>query len=256
MPPERPSTGARRARDRRVLGIGLGASLGVHILLLVLASRWLEPIEPGARYVASRPAPAAPEGMRIIDLAAVPDTDPLDDVAPRPPDLPTARQAPVPPVAGADEEVAPPSGRTAAERLSPRVVDPRLWRPMILLPREPTLEDVQARIAAATEMLSDSALAEAERALRLRDWTAEDAEGGRWGISPGQLHLGKITLPLPLFFPVDPDELVRQTYWFELETQLERAQVLESFDTRVRAIRERRERERNEQREAGDNGGM
>ncbi|NIP81429.1 MAG: hypothetical protein GWM90_20320 [Gemmatimonadetes bacterium] len=123
---------------------------------------------------------------------------------------------------------------------------------MILIPREPTLDDVEARIAAAVELLSDSALAEAEAAVRARDWTVEDASGGRWGISPGKIHLGKLTLPLPIWFPVDDGGGASQ--WYELEAQLDRTRILESFEDRVRAIRERRDRERAERR-AGDNGG-
>jgi hypothetical protein len=126
----------------------------------------------------------------------------------------------------------------------------------VLLPREPRLEDVQARLAEAMEMLSDSALADAERAMRARDWTVEDADGGRWGISPGKLHLGSVTLPLPIFFPVDMEQQARDRYWAELELQFDRAELMESFDVRVRAIRERRDRERAERRSTENNGGV
>jgi hypothetical protein len=194
--------------------------------------------------------------MRAVTLAepSIAALDP-DATAPTPPP-PRAAVRPAAPTAAATEEaVAAVERRTAAERLAPRVVDPRIWRPMVLLPREPRLEDVQARLAEAMEMLSDSALAEAERAMRARDWTVEDADGGRWGISPGKLHLGSVTLPLPIFFPVDMEQQARDRYWAELEMQFDRAELLESFDARVRAIRERRDRERGDRQGAGRNGG-
>jgi type IV secretory pathway VirB10-like protein len=246
----------RRVRERRILFLGLAVSALIHLVVLGLASRWLEPAD---RAAATAPAPMPvepPATMRAVTLAepSIAALDP-DVTAPAPPP-PRAAVRPAPPTAAATEEaVAAVERRTAAERLAPRVVDPRIWRPMVLLPREPRLEDVQARLAEAMEMLSDSALAEAERAMRARDWTVEDADGGRWGISPGKLHLGSVTLPLPIFFPVDMEQQARDRYWAELEMQFDRAELLESFDARVRAIRERRDRERGDRQGAGRNGG-
>jgi hypothetical protein len=234
-----------------VLYIGLALSFALHILLVGVASRWLEP-RPAREIPTPERLPAElVEAMRAVTLSEVPDPDRETVATALPPD-PRPEVAPRPPEA---EPVEPRERRTAAQRLAPRVVDPRIWRPMVLLPREPNLEDVQARVAEAIEMLSDSALAEAERALRARDWTVEDASGGRWGISPGKIHLGSVTLPLPLFFPLDMEEQARQAYWRELEHQLDRAEFLESFDARVRAIRERRDRERSERRSVEGNGG-
>lgn len=247
----------RRTRERRVLFVGLAVSAVLHLLLIALAGRWLE---PGDRSVVTSPDVAVPEpsaAMRAVRLSDLEVADgAVEDPAP-PPSAVTATVtgAPGPEPDASDDvderRVALPS---AAERLAPRVIDPRIWRPMVLLPREPRLEDVQARIAEAMEMLSDSALADAARAARARDWTVEDADGGRWGISPGRLHLGSITLPLPIYFPVDMEQQARDAYWAELETQLDRAEFMENFDARVRAIRERRERERAERRPS-DNGG-
>lgn len=196
------------------------------------------------------------DAMRAIALSSEASPAPATDAAEVAPPSPEPGAPAAVTEAESDEaEEEPVEIRTAAERLAPRLVDPRLWQPMVLLPREPTLQDVQDRVAAAMEMLSDSALAEAERAIRARDWTVEDGSGGRWGVSPGKLHLGSVTLPLPLFFPVDMEAEASQAYWYELETQLDRAEFLESFDARVRAIRERRDRERAERRPAENNGG-
>lgn len=245
----------RRAGERRVLYVGLAVSFILHFLLIVLASRWLEPADH-AGAAAPDPMVVQPDdAMRAVALSDGTSPAPGPEATVSPPISDPAPPAAVP---EEDEEDAPEDEpaelRTAAERLAPRLVDPRLWEPMVLLPREPTLEDVQDRIAAAMEMMSDSALAEAERAMRARDWTVEDGSGGRWGISPGKIHLGSVTLPLPLFFPVDMEAEARQAYWDELETQLDRAEFLESFDNRVRAIRERRERERAEDRTRANDG--
>lgn len=255
--PARRSQGERRSGERRVLRIGLLISLVAHVLAIAFVSRLLEP-EPSAP---AAPPPTAvvaepPTGLRAVDVAIV------DGAVPEPeePDVPTlepvAQQVAVP---DSTVQVAAGTGaaddRTAADRLAPRIVEPRLWEPMILIPRDPTLADVQARIGAAVELLNDSALAETERALRARDWTVADASGGKWGISPGKLHLGQLTLPLPIWFPTDPDERFAEDMWYELDAQADRALFLESFEDRVRAIRERRDRERREAQAAGNGGG-
>lgn len=250
----------RRTRERRVLLVGVAISAALHLLLIGLAGRWLEPGDPSVATTPDVPAPEPAAAMRAVRLSdlEVADRAIEDPALPPSPVTATVTRPATPdtdPAEDADDaEERRVALRSAAERLAPRVIDPRIWRPMVLLPREPRLEDVQARLAEAMEMLSDSALADAARAARARDWTVEDADGGRWGISPGKLHLGSITLPLPIYFPMDMEQQARDAYWAELETQLDRAEFLENFDARVRAIRERRERERAERRPT-DNGG-
>ena len=58
---------------------------------------------------------------------------------------------------------------------------------------------MRLRFLARLEVLNDSAAAAAEAAAEATDWTYTDEEGRRWGISPGKLHLGDLTLPLPSF---------------------------------------------------------
>lgn len=245
---------ARRARERRVLWVGLLLSLVAHVVIGGLVGAWLEADTERQRPRAQPLVAEPPRGLRAIELAPVPDA-----AAPEPPEEPERRE-PEPesrPVVARTESVdsLPADTLSAADRLAARIVDPRLWRPMILLPREPTLEDVEARIAAAVELLSDSALADVDAAMRARTWTVEDASGGQWGISPGKLHLGQLTLPLPIWFPVNPDAVASEQQWYELERQLDRARILESFEERVRAIRERRDRERAERQNAENGGG-
>lgn len=254
-PAGRRSMAERRGRERRVLALGLLLSLAAHLVLVVLAGQWLEP-EP-----APHPSPRQPmiiqppEGMRAIELRLAPASEPAEVAVPERPE-PEQRERPERERIAAVERRADPVAAdtlTAGDRLAPRIVDPRLWQPMILIPRDPTLEDVEARVAAAVELMSDSALAAADAAMRARDWTVADASGGKWGISPGKLHLGDLTLPLPIWFPEDPEAVAKQAQWYELDQQLERSLILESFEERVRAIRARRERERAEAR--GSDGG-
>ncbi len=216
---------------------------------------WLQPDpDPPARDALPR-VYVPPSGMRAVDIA-VTEPEAGEPERPEEPREATTEPAPAPaPVAVAPApEDAPADDRTAADRLAPRVVDPRLYEPLAVLPWEPTFEEVEARIWAAVELLSDSALAETEAALRARDWTVRDANGDRWGISPGKLHLGKITVPLPIDFEsVDPEREARDAMVWETFRQRERALLLESFRERVRAIRERRDRERAEER--AENGG-
>ena len=252
---DRRSLPERRARERRVLWVGLAVSVAIHVLALGLVGGWLEPDPTPARPAGAVVAEPA-RGMRAIELATP--SEPERPPAPEAPDEPEREADTAPPVvARAEPGTSPADSVSAADRLAPRVVDPRLWEPMVLLPLELSIEDVEARVGAAIEMMSDSALAEAEAAVRARDWTVEDESGGRWGISPGKIHLGKVTLPLPIWIPLSVEDDLEQQRWYGLDRDLERARILESFEERVKAIRERRDRERTERLEAekGKNGG-
>lgn len=254
--PGRRPVGHRRGRERRVLILGLAISAVLHVVAIALVSLWLRP-EPAPSAAPTSVVIDVPSGMRLVDLRVEDDgvaSDLPDPPAPEEEARPEPRRRVVVEAPPSAADPTPADSRTAADRLAPRVIDPRLWQPMILIPREPTLADVEARIAAAVELLSDSALAEADAAMRARDWTVQDKKGGRWGISPGKIHLGDLTLPLPIWLPVDPEAIAAEERWLELDQQLERARILESFEERVRAIRERRERERADARKSGNGG--
>ncbi|MGH7507594.1 MAG: hypothetical protein ACRELX_18220, partial [Longimicrobiales bacterium] len=124
-----------------------------------------------------------------------------------------------------------------------------------LRPELDPLNNVRARIYGQLEAYNDSIAAVAEAARSATDWTHRDANGDRWGVSPGKIHLGKITLPLPFGFSVPPGR--REEYnermrtFNEIQMQAGRAEIEKTFEARVRAIRERNQAKRDSTRSSG-----
>ena len=140
--------------------------------------------------------------------------------------------------------------RTLTDRLAPPA-DPVLFgRPELTPPTG--IETVRERVAGTLKTYNDSVSAALAAAEKATDWTVKDKDGKRWGVSPGKLHLGDITLPLPLAFNTPPgrrDEVAaRNRSYNEIENQAMRAQLKDSFEERVKAIRDRKDRERAEKR--------
>jgi hypothetical protein len=138
-------------------------------------------------------------------------------------------------------------GETPAQRLQPGLTDGRLWAP--LPPEFRTLSPAQREellIAGRFGAWNDSIAAAAAAAAAWTDWTVTDGDGDRWGISDGQLHLGGLTLPLPLTFeaPVGQRDYMRQ--FAEIQRQGASALIQQSVRERQEAIRARRDRERAE----------
>ena len=61
-------------------------------------------------------------------------------------------------------------------------------------------ERMELELAGRLEEWADSVAEVVAAEYALTDWTTTDDQGRRWGVSPGQLHLGDITLPLPFYF--------------------------------------------------------
>lgn len=237
---------------RRPLLVGLAISAAVHALvLLFLRQVILMPVPvPGARPDAD--AVPRPRGMQVYNLAIDASAPPIRPTAPTQETRPAPSRRPAAePAAEPEEETA--EQRAVDERLRPRLGDARIWAP-VQAPPVPedslTTQDAETRIARQLGIFNDSAAAAAERARRATDWTVTDANGGRWGISPGKLHLGKLTLPLPLALPPPSGPVgQRMAEWEEIQGQAARERARESFEDRVRAIRERKDREREEQKQ-------
>lgn len=238
----------------RALWAGLGVSALLHLWFLAVYPS-LARVEEMEYTPLPAAAPAAQAGgMRAIGLVevevigALPSPQAPVDVRPIPGPPPGA--AGVRPRVGdtyGTGLVAP--GPTEAERFHPRLQDRRIWAPLDRAINDLTAEQLmelglQGSIAEWQDSMAVAA--EAERALT--DWTRTDAQGRKWGVSEGQLHLGDVTLPLPFAFgtPVGRRDEIRQRQWQwdEIQRGAASGEVRDSWKDRARAIRERRDRER------------
>lgn len=264
MPPPAPHANRGRARSHnRALAIGLAVSAVFHLLLLLFALHTRVEMRPVSEV---SPRVAVSDGqrrvMRVERIVPVPSDaasrfeDPVDPEREEPRSEPVGEERPEPAV-DAPAQRNPWADVPPAERLRPRMADPRLWtRPDAPDLPEPTdLERVHARIADRLGAWNDSVAAEAERAANARDWTFEDKDGGRWGVSPGKVHLGGITLPLPVNLGPPPwqreEASERARRDGEIADQEARERASENREDRIRAIRERRDKEREQKKKNG-----
>jgi hypothetical protein len=236
----------------------LGVSAVLHVALVLLYPRLFGALpESDARTTPE--APRVVEGMEVIDLMesqseiverqpeptrlqpTTPDPEPESPIeVVEPIDVePTPDRAAV----GEDEDEDEFSGLTAAERVQPRTRDTRLWQP---IPEEYTALSQEQRIEnllyGRLQAMNDSSRLAAENARKATDWTYTDGDGQRWGVSPGKLHLGPITLPMPMFgLPPGASDDMRRA--FEQDAAIRRAAGLtgvdETLEERNEAIRKR-----------------
>jgi hypothetical protein len=126
-----------------------------------------------------------------------------------------------------------------------------VWLPPsedILIVRTPE-EVVAQRIDALLGEYNDSVAAEAAAQARAMDWTVKGEDGKRWGVSPGAIHLGSVTIPVgDTHFAVAAgrrEEFAgRVRTWNEIQDQAVREEARGTFKDRVKAIEERMDRER------------
>ncbi len=238
--------------SRRVVLAAFGISAALHLLLILVYPFLMRPDEAQPTPF---PLPALPElrsGMEVVILTQVaPDEDPERPEDPE--ELEAIAPAPVAPTTPDLEGIEGPiliaPGPTAVERLRPDLRDERVWAPLARETVELSLEqrldlDLAARILQFQDSV-EAAIAAGEAAS---DWTYTDSEGKRWGVSPGQIHLGDITLPLPFNFGTSPGKLEEQrallAVWESMQRQAARAVIEDSWKNRAQAIRARRDRER------------
>jgi hypothetical protein len=213
-----------------------------------------EPSAPDAAQETPRPTPAA-RPRPVQTPRAAPEAATPQIVTPT--EVPRVIPVPVP-----GPPTAPPNdgGRpgasgapSIADRVGPRMGNnPNLWvNPPT--PGDPPLtpdEAVRARVAGRLSAFNDSMRLAAAAAEKAVDWTVKDKNGGRWGVSPKGIHLGGITLPLPIQFSAPPgrrdDVNAAVRNWSEIQAQRANAEVDESIQDRIKAIRARKEAERRE----------
>jgi hypothetical protein len=246
-----------RSRERRAVRIGFGVSVVVHLLVLVLYPLIMDRLTP-------RPFPAEPtpfdredRGTVVLLIREIPPEDEPDPVveAPEEPTVPVP-VPPAPPVAPDPALPAPDVEEeeerrraTAAERLQPAMGDPRVWAPLDQRHTELTDEErAELLLRGMIRSWNDSVAVAAALSGQALDWTYTDDDGRRWGLSPGRLHLGDFSIPLPFSFEMPPGrrEAMARRQW-EMEDILRGAvssEVREVWAERAREIRERMERER------------
>jgi hypothetical protein len=242
--PERKTLSVTRERARRyrvAVSTGLILSVLFHILVVRLSPLIIGYMEP-----VGFPQPpivtVQPEGMRVIDyqITETPQVEPEPVPEPEP-----EPEEPAPEVATSVTE----PRLTAAERLRPRIGDWRLWLVTPIVRHRPDLtpeqraEEVRQRLYAMLEAYDDSVAAEIIRQAEAMDWTVGE-EGNKWGVSPGRIHLGPITLPLPFYVGPgrESEDMLRD--YDAIQRQAGQAEIDETFDDRRKAIREREERAR------------
>jgi len=272
LPPTPPGARLKPPQKRASL-LALGASAFIHLVLALLLPslmtsgppsaalpRWLTPwSQPvtGERIVVLelRPPPAT-ESARLLDpdpAAAAPELpEPEIGVPPvTPADVPVGALGEAPGPGGAGDVDAQggaaSDGHTAAERLRPRVSDPRLWVP--LTSEIAGLSDEQRarlELSLAIAVLADSMATAEETTRRATDWTYTDAVGRRWGFSPGFIHLGELTIPVPFGFSTPANSLAARRAYEDAEIagQAGRAEARQTLRDRAAEIRRRRDAER------------
>jgi hypothetical protein len=184
--------------DRRAFVFGLAASLAVHIALLSM------PIVRGsaARSVARQPPTVARNGaVRLVNLRIANTGRVLSVTAAV---IERVRSSPAAP-----RETGPTADRTLSSGSADAAVpstDVHILRrrPVVSVPAGAprATAAAAARIANELKPFNDS-IVEVESRGRPTDWSIASSSGGRWGISPGAVHLGSRTLS-PCKLLLDP----------------------------------------------------
>ncbi len=248
---------------RRALTVGIAASAALHILIVLLYSVVMTQWNPPETVLGVDSRSSISSDMRVVRVVEIE----LSDLTAEPPEeLPEPTEEPSielpdagPPVGSDIVELSepPPGSRRASEVLRVRSSDSRLWRPA--MPEAFELSDaefMELRLAGRLEEWADSVALAVEAELALTDWRTDD---GRWGVTPGQLHLGGITIPLPFYFGGNSWQRDRSTRraWEDqtILNGVNTQDVRSSWSDRAEAIRRRRDRDRDGNVEAADSTG-
>jgi hypothetical protein len=203
---------------------------------------------PDIENIALAEVPAALQSAPVEIRPVVPNAEPMA----QPSVTPGIQQG----TAGATGTAGAPDGETGDPTKNARLEyrlgsQADVWRPAERVPvAQPTDEEImRARVAGRIGAFNDSIAAEEARRNREADWTKRDGNGGRWGVSNDGIHLGKITLPKELFAFAPPpgrrEEFAgRVRTWGEIQSQSARVEGDRVMQDRIKAIRERIEKER------------
>ncbi|MDH3222701.1 MAG: hypothetical protein OEO23_03225 [Gemmatimonadota bacterium] len=252
-----PLVGSRRGGGRRPFVVGIAVSAGLHVLLIALYPFFGAAVRDGV-FPGFLPEAADPSGTQVVQLVELAPDETGE------PDTPVETIEPEAPEAEPEEldlsdgrPRFPERYRSTADRLRAGQGDPRLWGSLDPSVGEPTPEEVaRLRMLTALESMNDSALAEFERQAQFTDWTYTDDDGNRWGVSPGRLHLGKVSIPMPFGFGPPPDyngdQAARAFMLQDIDRAASTRAVREMWKERIEAMRERREQRRAQEEEEED----
>lgn len=251
---KRPASGAldgfhrRSRRYDRAIFIGVMLSVAAHVLFVFGSRLIVGYFEPNYDALpAAVPRRLRVEGMRAVEVR-------VTETAEAEPERVVPRQ-PLPQPEAPVEAVEAVPRLSAAERLRPRVLDLRLWLvPMIVPSRvdmtpEERAAELRQRLYAYLEAYDDSVAEALAREAESMDWTVGE-EGNKWGVSPGKIHLGGVTLPLPFYFGPTREEAETMREWGEIRRQAGQAGIDEAFKERIEAIRRQKAAEAEEAEEA------
>lgn len=240
-----------RNRYRYAFRISMAISAVIHLVLIALYPGFFSGIPQIGQAFGGYTQPEIPQGTELVNIVEIsPDQEPDFE---RPPDV-SEPEIPVLPVQaaptgvdvlpGLEPPVEGPVGPTAAERIRPKAQDLRYWAPVAPERTELTQEQVmRLQLVARLEALNDSLARAEKRAVDAMDWTYTDDEGKQWGVSPGKIHLGDLTIPMPFGFGTSSHQRERAEdrlwAWDEIEAAAARGAVSNSWKERDKAIRER-----------------
>jgi hypothetical protein len=145
--------------------------------------------------------------------------------------------------------------------IRPSYNDPRLWLPsgpVVSAPMQPMTraESLHTLLADKIRMFNDSVAIANPSQRAPGDWTFTDKKGRKYGVDQQFIRLGKFSIPtavlgmLPLNAQANPIQMERQRTMNEMTRQIQeqaaRASRDDAFKAAVRALRERKDRERRE----------
>ncbi len=145
--------------------------------------------------------------------------------------------------------------------IRPSYTDPRLWLPpgpVVSAPMQPMTraESLHTLLADKIRMFNDSVRAANPPRRAPGDWTFTDSAGRKYGWDQLGIRLGKFSIPnallalMPMNVGANPIQYERQRTMNqmtrEIQEQAARASRDDAFKAAVRALRERKDRERRE----------
>ena len=267
--------GRRRLSGPAIISIVLHVVVGIALLRILLVPY------PFPSLFSSKEKPVEPERISFLALPQASTTNtpgksggngrpesPTKREAPRPIVAPTEVPSTLPPITPAapppateEEANGPLIGRGGATRgIRPSYSDPRIWvppAPVVSAPKS-AHERMDSVVTADIEHARDSAAAVAYSPNKFErgDWTVEK-NGKKYGIDNQYIRLGKVSIPnvllgfLPLNTQGNPIAAERDRATASLRAEIlyqsQRAMNEEQFRKAVKELRERKEREHQQQ---------